>query len=54
MNEYIERLVVSGMSPNDATIIVKDFMRDFDFDGLNNYVLEFESIHSEACYVHSV
>lgn len=45
MNEYIERLVVSGMDPNDATIIVNDFMRDSDFDGLKQYVMEYESIH---------
>lgn len=54
MNEYIERLVVSGMNPNDATIIVNDFMRDSDFDGLKQYVLEFETIRKEACYVHPV
>lgn len=54
MTEYIQRLVLAGMRSDDASIIVQDFMRDSDIDGLKNYVLEFETIRKEACHVHPI
>ena len=54
MTEYIQRLVLAGMRSDDASVIVQDFFRDSDIDGLQRYVLEFETIRKEACYVHPV
>ena len=41
---YIERLCAAGMRLDDATILVQDFERDLDFDGLEDYVKEYERL----------
>ena len=44
--EYINRLCKCGMRIDDAYTVVNDFYRELDFDGLKDYVSEFEVIHS--------
>ena len=44
MQEYIDRLTQAGMRPDDATVLVMDFMRELDFDGLEEYVAEYEAL----------
>lgn len=44
MQDYIDRLIRAGMRPDDAAVLVMDFMRELDFDGLHEYVAEFEAL----------
>lgn len=42
---YINRLRDYGIHEDDAAIIVNDFLRDLDFEGLADYCAELEQIH---------
>ena len=42
--EYIMRLCKCGMRVDDAYTVVNDFCRELDFDGLKEYVSEYETI----------
>ena len=51
MYEYINRLCRCGMRIDDAYTVVNDFYRELDFDGLKDYISEYETIHAmiEEC-----
>ena len=42
--EYVMRLCRCGMRVDDAYTVVNDFYRELDFDGLKDYVSEYETI----------
>ena len=44
MQDYIDRLIAAGMRPDDATVLVMDFCRELDFDGLEDYVANYEAL----------
>lgn len=46
MNEYINRLMACGMRVDDAYTVCNDFYRELDFDGLAEYVTQYETIHA--------
>ena len=43
--EYIMRLCRCGMRIDDAYTVCNDFYRELDFDGLAEYVSQYEVIH---------
>lgn len=45
MHEYINRLMACGMRVDDAYTVCNDFFRELDFDGLEEYVSQYEVIH---------
>lgn len=51
MYDFIERLIRAGMNPDNATVVVIGFMRELDFDGLKEYVAEFEAV-SKICAIY--
>lgn len=44
MQDYIMRLCKCGMRIDDAYTVVNDFFRELDFDGLTDYVKQYETI----------
>ncbi len=42
--DYVERLCAAGMRLDDACLLVSDFRRELDFDGLEEYVKEYERL----------
>lgn len=48
MQDYIDRLVACRVRIDDATVIVNDFLREQDWDGLAEYVAELERLHGLA------
>lgn len=42
--DYVERLCAAGMRVDDACLLVNDFSRDFDFEGLEKYAKEYERL----------
>lgn len=38
MDDYIERLMLCGWRYDQAYYIVNDFLRNLDFDGLNEFI----------------
>ena len=44
MYEYINRLCRCGMRVDDAYTVVNDFFRELDFDGLREYVRNYETV----------
>lgn len=46
--DYIKRLVAVGLRPADAAVLVNDFWRELDFDGLDAYCAELERLHVAA------
>lgn len=44
MTDYVAKLVSCGMRIDDAMVLVKDFERELDFDGLADYVNEYENL----------
>lgn len=48
MQDYIDRLTNCGVRLDDAMVIVSDFARDLDFNGLAEYVAELERLHGLA------
>lgn len=45
MLEYVDRLCACGLRKDDAWVLVTDFLRELDFDGLAEYVKELERLH---------
>lgn len=45
VEEYIERLENCGLRLDDASVLVNDFLRDWDWDGLAEYVNDLEALH---------
>ena len=45
MQEYLEHLIACGISYSDAVIIVSDFLRTLDWDGLDEYCRRAEAIY---------
>ena len=45
MQDYLFRLTSCGVRLDDATVIINDFLRDLDFDGLNDYIRELEYLY---------
>ena len=45
MQEYLEHLIACGISYSDAIIIVSDFLRTLDWDGLDEYCRRAEAIY---------
>lgn len=55
MDEYIARLIACRFRVDNAIVVVNDFMRELDFDGLAAYVTETERLHGVAvCEFESV
>lgn len=48
MQNFIDRLFACGVCEDDATILINDFVRDRDFEGLADYCAELERIHVAA------
>lgn len=46
--EYIARLRAVGIRLDDATVLINDFLREQDWDGLAEYVVELERLHGVA------
>lgn len=46
MHEYIRRLCACGMRVDDAYTVVDDFYRELDFEGLEDYVRSYETVHA--------
>lgn len=46
--EYIARLRAVGMRLDDATMLINDFMREQDWDGLVEFVIRIERLHGLA------
>lgn len=44
MHEYIMRLCRCGMRIDDAYTVCNDFFRALDFDGLEEYVNQYETV----------
>ncbi len=44
--DYVERLCAAGMRLDDAVVLVNDFQRELDWDGLADYVEEYERLMS--------
>lgn len=44
---YIDRLRAAGLHEDDAAVIVNDFLRDLDFEGLSDYCAELERLHKK-------
>lgn len=44
MHDYIRRLIACGMRVDDAYTVCNDFYRELDFDGLDEYVRDYETI----------
>ena len=38
MDDYIERLMLCGWTREQSYRIVNDFLRELDFDGLNEFI----------------
>lgn len=47
MQEYIDRLCLCGIRKDDAWVLVNDFLRELDWNGLADYVNELEKVHRE-------
>ena len=48
---YIDRLIAAGIRPDDAFVIVNDFWRELDFDGLEDYVQIMEAKYQECMLI---
>lgn len=46
--DYIDRLTAVGVRMDDATVLVNDFLRELDWDGLADYCAELERLHVAA------
>ena len=45
IHDYIRRLCNCGMRVDDAYVVCNDFCRELDFDGLVDYVDQYEKNH---------
>lgn len=45
---YIARLTACGMRIDNAVVLINDFLRELDFDGLADYCKELERTHELA------
>ena len=45
---YIDRLTACGMRIDNALVLINDFLRDLDFDGLADCCRELERRHELA------
>lgn len=45
---YIDRLLAVGISLDNASVLVDDFLREHDFDGLASYCAELERLNELA------
>ena len=45
MQNYLDRMTSCGVRLDDALVILNDFMRELDFDGLENYCRELEMLY---------
>lgn len=45
MQEYLEHLITCGIRYSDEVIIVSDFLRTLDWDGLDEYCRRAEAIY---------
>lgn len=46
MQDYIDRLLACGVRLDNAMVIVNDFMRELDFDGLADFCARLENVGS--------
>lgn len=46
--DYIDRITATGVQLDDATVLVNDFLRELDWDGLSDYCAELERLHKLA------
>lgn len=46
--DYIDRLTSCGVRIDHALVIVNDFLRELDFEGLENYCTELEMLYEEV------
>lgn len=54
VKDYIERLIIAGISEDDAALIVDDYLKDLDFDGLYFYCKGVERNNVETIFKQSV
>lgn len=47
MQNYLDRLTACGVRIDHALVIVSDFLRDLDFDGLSDYCAEMERLYAK-------
>ena len=45
MQNYLDRLTACGVRIDHAVVIVNDFLRDLDWNGLNDYIRELEYLY---------
>ena len=48
MQRYVDRLCSLGLTRADAALIVRDYFKELDIDGLRAYIAELEAIKGKC------